>query len=119
MCRPQHRPRIDQVLQDLQLQRRAAGQVTTIRQNLNRQLTLKCLQDFRQTRLSAPENRQTGNKPLECPQSSSSADLPRRCPRQMAQLRDEARQNRAAEIILLVALYDFIEMHNPSEDSRP
>jgi hypothetical protein len=89
--RPQHRTGIDQILQHLELQRRAARQVAAIGEDLNRQLALECFERLRQARLGAAENGHTGNQALERPQPPGAGDLPRCRPREMAELGDEAR----------------------------
>ena len=89
--RPQYSARIDQILQHLQLQRRAARQVPAIRQDLNRQLALEALEHSGQARLEPAQHRHAGDQAFERPHAARSGGLPRRGSRQMTELSDEAR----------------------------
>ena len=62
--RPQHRARVDQILQHLQLQRRAARQMPAIREDLNRQLALEALSTLAKRGSKPPSTTMPAIRPL-------------------------------------------------------
>ena len=109
---------VDQIAQHLELHRRVAGAVSAIGQNLPLQFALQQAQGPRDPSLRPAECHQTAEQPLQGAQLRRSGAFPGCDARQMPHLRRQAPQHGAPQRPVGVAAGEFVEMHDPGEDSR-
>ncbi len=108
---------VDQVAQDRELHRRAAGAVAAIRQDLGRNLALDRTHGAQDDPLlGVAERDEPGDQTFQGTQPPRTAQLPCRGPLEMAQLRREAHQYRAAQQPIGLPARDLVEMHDPAVD---
>ena len=116
--RPQCRPNIDEIAQDLKLQRGVARAVAAIGKNLHRRLALERPQRPGYARCRAAEGGEPANQSLECTQPRRTGTLPRRRAPEMTQLRRQAGRHRIAHRLVFAAPQNLGEMREPSAEPR-